>query len=183
MATTKFEVTGLKEALDAFRELQYDIGDKDAKSKVMIPAVKKAMLPVLQLAQELAPVDTGGLKLSLQVEGRRPTNKDRKSKYVSQNDVVISAVTTASGNKLASMSTGKGLIKSRKTLEKLGVSDAQSFMGIKSDARAMVQEFGSSKTPAHSYLRPAIENQQQQVVNLFRDVLVEKINQYRIKNK
>jgi HK97 gp10 family phage protein len=183
MATTKFTVTGLKEALEAFKELQYDIGDKDSKSKVMIPAVRKAMQPVLSMAQQLSPVDTGGLKLSLQVEGRRPTNKDRRSKYINPTDAVIAAVTTASGNKLKLMSEGKGLIRARKRLEKMGVANAKSFMGIQSDARAMVQEFGSSKTPAHSYLRPALENQQEQVVNIFRDVLVEKINQYRIKNK
>ena len=137
-----FKIEGLKEVLAAFNELAEEIGDKKATSKILVPAVREAMQPVLNQAVANAPVDTGGLKLSLQVEARRPTRRDRRSKYITETDTVIAAVTTASGKKLAQMSEGRGLLRARRNLKKMGVDNVENFMGIKSDARAVAQEFG-----------------------------------------
>ena len=71
----KFEVEGLKETLEAFTQLQNEIGDKDAKSKVLIPAVRDAMKPVLAMAKAMAPKDTGLLERSLYITARRPSNQ------------------------------------------------------------------------------------------------------------
>jgi len=54
--SVKFAVNGLKETLDAFKEFQEQFGDKDAKSKVLIPAVREAMKPVLAMAKALSPI-------------------------------------------------------------------------------------------------------------------------------
>jgi hypothetical protein len=94
-------VTGLKELTDVLEQMADEIGDKKVNSKILVPAVREAMQPVLRQAQAAAPMDTGGLKLSLQVEARRPSRKDKRSKYVMNTDTVIAAVTTASGKKLA----------------------------------------------------------------------------------
>ena len=109
-----FKIEGLKEVLAAFNELAEEIGDKKATSKILVPAVREAMQPVLNQAVANAPVDTGGLRLSLQVEARRPTRRDKRSKYISDTDTVIAAVTTASGKKLEQMSEGKGLLRARR---------------------------------------------------------------------
>ena len=62
-----FKITGLKEVLAAFEDLAEEIGDKKATGKVLVPAVREAMQPVLAQAVANAPVDTGGLRLSLQI--------------------------------------------------------------------------------------------------------------------
>lgn len=175
------KLEGIGDVHLAFEKLVEEIGDKKATSKVLVPAVREAMQPVLSRAQANAPVDTNALKLSLIVEARRPTKRDRRSKYITKTDTVIAAVTTASGKKLAAMSEGKGLLRTRKKLMKMGATaeQAAAFMGFKSDARAMSQEFGSSRNPAHPYLRPAIESMAQQTVNLLGEILGKKITDFK----
>jgi HK97 gp10 family phage protein len=178
-----FKIDGLKEVLAAFNELAEEIGDKKATSKILVPAVREAMQPVLNQAVSNAPVDTGGLKLSLQVEARRPTRRDKRSKYISDTDSVIAAVTTASGKKLAQMSEGKGLLSSRRKLKKLGVDNVENFMGIKSDARAIAQEFGSAHNGAHPFLRPAMESQAPDTARRLGEIIGKRLNQYKAKQK
>lgn len=178
-----FTVTGLKELNAVMEELSEQVGDKKVNSKILIPAVKEAMQPVFHMAQATAPIDTGGLRLSLQVEARRPTRKDKRSKYVMATDTVIAAVTTASGKKLAKMSEeGKGLKQSRKRLQKLG-GDPDKFFGIKSDARAIAQEFGTSHNPPQPFLRPAIESNKERVVAGLAQTLGRRIEEFKAKNQ
>lgn len=151
----KLEGVGSVQAV--FRELADEIGDKKANSKILIPAVRESMKPVLAKARADAPVDTGGLKRSLQVEARRPNRKDKRSKYIVNTDTVISLVTTAPGKKLAKL-------------------------GIKSDARAIAQEFGTAKHPAHPYLRSALESQSTSVVNNLAGILARRIDKYKKAN-
>jgi HK97 gp10 family phage protein len=178
-----FKIEGLKDVLAAFEELAQDIGDKKATSKILVPAAREAMQPVLSQAVANAPMDTGALRLSLQVEARRPTRRDRRSKYITEKDSVIAVVTTAPGKKLKAMSEGKGLISSRKKLKKMGVENADAFMGIKSDARAIAQEFGSAHNPAHPYLRPAMESQAANTAKRLGDIIGRRLNQYKAKQK
>ena len=178
-----FSIVGLKEVLAAFNELAEEIGDKKATSKILVPAVREAMQPVLNQAVANAPVDTGGLKLSLQVEARRPTRRDKRSKYISDTDTVIAAVTTASGKNLAQMSEGKGLLRARRKLKKMGIENAESFAGIKSDARAVAQEFGSAHNGPHPFLRPAMESQASDTAKRLGDIISRRLNQYKAKQK
>ena len=69
----KFAVNGLSETLKAFDEFREQYGDKDAKSKILIPAVREAMKPVLAMAKSLSPKDTGALDRSLYITARRPS--------------------------------------------------------------------------------------------------------------
>ena len=151
----KLEGVGSVQAV--FRELADEIGDKKANSKILIPAVREAMKPVLAKAIGEAPEDTGGLKRSLQIEARRPNRKDKRSKYIANTDTVISLVTTAPGKKLAKL-------------------------GIKSDARAIAQEFGTARNPAHPYLRAALESQSTSVVNNLAGILARRIDKYKKAN-
>ena len=152
--SVSIKLEGVGNVQAVFRELADEIGDKKANSKILIPAVREAMKPVLAKARTDAPVDTGGLKRSLQVEARRPNRKDKRSKYIADTDTVISLVTTAPGKKLAKL-------------------------GIKSDARAMAQEFGTARNPAHPYLRVALESQSTSVVNNLAEILARRIDKYK----
>jgi HK97 gp10 family phage protein len=155
--SVSIKLEGMGSVQAVFRELADEIGDKKANSKILIPAVREAMKPVLAKARADAPVDTGGLKRSLQVEARRPNRKDKRSKYIANTDTVISLVTTAPGKKLAKL-------------------------GIKSDARAIAQEFGTAKHPAHPYLRVALESQSTSVVNNLAGILARRIDKYKKAN-
>ena len=152
--SVSIKLEGIGNVQAVFQELADEIGDKKANSKILIPAVREAMKPVLAKARTDAPVDTGGLKRSLQVEARRPNRKDKRSKYIADTDTVISLVTTAPGKKLAKL-------------------------GIKSDARAMAQEFGTARNPAHPYLRVALESQSTSVVNNLAEILARRIDKYK----
>ena len=155
--SVSIKLEGMGSVQAVFRELADEIGDKKANSKILIPAVRESMKPVLAKARTDAPVDTGGLKRSLQVEARRPNRKDKRSKYIANTDTVISLVTTAPGKKLAKL-------------------------GIKSDARAIAQEFGTARNPAHPYLRSALESQSTSVVNNLAGILARRIDKYKKAN-
>jgi HK97 gp10 family phage protein len=173
------KLEGIGNVMESFDKLSQQIGDKQATSKVLVPSVREAMKPVLARAQANAPVDTGGLKLTLQLEARRPTKADRRSKYINATDTVIAKVTTAPAWKLKKMSEGKGLLSARKRLIKMGVetSAANKFSGISSDARAMAQEFGTARNPAHPYLRTALEESAQQTVKNLGEILARRITE------
>jgi HK97 gp10 family phage protein len=143
---------------------------------------------VLRAAQQNAPVDTGGLRLSLQIEARRPNRKDQRSKYISNTDAVIAVVTTASGKKLKKMSQGKGLEQSRRRLASMeqdahvGAYRAHNFMGVDSDARAIAQEFGTARMKnkdGNPFMRPALENNATQVANTLGKILGDQITKYK----
>jgi HK97 gp10 family phage protein len=158
MGRVTIKLEGIGPIADVLYELQKEIGDKQAQSKILVPAVREAMKPVLAMAKANSPKDTGALERSLIIEARRPTRRDRRSKYVTETDTVIAAVTTASGKKLAKM-------------------------GIESDARAIAQEFGSARNQAHPYLRPALESMAQSTVNLLSGILARRIEQFKAKQK
>ena len=164
------------EGFDEFDELLTqmvdDFGYKDSK-RILVRTVKKAMLPVLYTAKLYAPEDTGALRASLQVEARYPTSKDRRSKYVDQSDAVIAAVTTAPGWKLKKLKWQKA------HRDKSGeITHYTKEVGIDSDMRAPAMEFGTAKTPAHPFLRAALESEASGVVNVLSETLAEEINKY-----
>lgn len=154
--SVSIKLEGIGEVDKALKALEAEFGDKMARSKVLVPAVREALKPVLAQAKANAPVDTGDLVKSLIIEARRPTRRDRRSKYVTQTDTVIAAVTTASGKKLAKM-------------------------GIKSDARAIAQEFGTAHNPAQPYLRTALESNAQTTVNNLAGILARRIERFNTK--
>ena len=150
------KLEGIGEVDKALRALEIEFGDKMAQSKVLVPAVREALKPVLAQAKANAPKDSGDLQKSLIIEARRPTRRDRRSKYVTKTDTVIAAVTTASGKKLAKM-------------------------GIKSDARAIAQEFGTAHNPAQPYLRTALESNAQTTVDNLAGILARRIEKFNTK--
>lgn len=174
MSGTKIvlETEGFDDFEETLLEFMNDFGPKDAR-RILNRAVKKAMMPVLYTAKMFAPDDTGALRASLQVEARTPTAKDKRSKYVDQNDAVIAAVTTAPGHKL------KKLKWTKTHRNKQGdVTHYTSETGIDSDARAPAMEFGTAHTPAHPFLRSALETESNGVLLALGDFLKDEIAAY-----
>ena len=163
-----FQFKGFKELEEVFTEIQADFGEKDQK-KILVSGVRQAMKPVLAMARMRAPVDTGALSQSLRIEARKPSSKDRRSRYYNSGQVAIALVTTAPGNVLA---------KKKWENKKTGGKET----GIPSDARANVQEFGSYKMPAHPYMRTSLESQSQAVTNDLGNNLGLALQKYRAKN-
>lgn len=178
--TTKFAINGLSETLEVFRLLEEEIGDKKARSKVLIPAAKEAMKPVLTAAQKAAPYDdspdhTGlHLKNSLAIFARRPTRNDKRSLYVSKTDSVIAMVTTKPiPKKLKKQTVGM----KRKEAKKFYASK-----GIIYDGRAIANEFGTAKMAAQPFMRKSLESNAGIVISRLGEILKQKIEQYRAKN-
>jgi len=177
-----FAVVGLKDTLAVFNELQEQIGDKNAKSKILIPAVKEAMLPVLAMAKAGAPKDTGLLSNSIYVTARRPTRKDMKSKYITSKDSVISIVSSRpiprkikqALQKTHGHLTGKEYKKARKKFYE--------NQGIMYDARAIANEFGTAKMSAQPFMRVSLESQAQAVASQLGTILNQKMQAYKAKN-
>jgi len=161
--TVQFE--GFQEFQDLAKKIADDFGFKDAQN-IMVSAARIAMRSALSSAQSAAPVDTGGLRQSLQIEARKPRAKDKRSKYINQNDVAIALITTAPGTKLAR----KKFINQR-----TGVSQ----IGIKSDARATAMEFGTAKVPAQPFLRPALESNSNTITNDLGKSLAQALEKYK----
>lgn len=162
-----FKVEGAKEFEALVKEMQNDFDEKDQK-KILAKAVRKSMASVLSTAKALVPTDTGALRASLRLEVRKPSRRDKRSKYVMPTDVVIGNVTTAPGSVLA-----------KKSFKNLKTNKVQT--GIKSDARAIANEFGTANMPAKPYLRPALESQGGTVVNNLGSSLRDALQKYRAK--
>jgi hypothetical protein len=180
----KFQITGMKETLEVFQLLQNEIGDKNARSKVLIPAVKMAMMPVLKAAQERAASNASHLlENSLVITGRRPTARDRKSQYVTTTDSVVAYVMTktiprALKKKFHNLYHESGnSISDKKTYKK----EAKKFYekkGIYYDARAVANEFGTANRPAKPFLRKSLEDNVKDVTDLLKLTLDQKMREY-----
>jgi hypothetical protein len=185
---TKFQLTGLKETLDALNEFSEQFGDKNAKSKVLIPAVKMAMQPVLSAAKERARSDESHLlENSLVITGRRPSSKDRKSQYVTTTDSVVAYVITkpiprAVKKKFHAQYHAEGNSISNKKSYKKAAKKFYENRGIFYDARAVANEFGTARRPAKPFLRGALENNTKDVVELLKITLNQKMREYALKN-
>lgn len=182
------DVKGLKETWDIFEQLRIDIGNKETNSKILVPAAKEAMKPVLAMAQALVPRDTEMLAHSLEVVARKPTAKDKRSTYIKINDSAIAIVDTRPIPKKlkkemfsalghlwnGSKGDNKAFYKARKAFYE--------SQNVFYDARAVAMEFGTKNVSARPFLRVSLESQSSMVSELLGMILKQKIEQYRSKN-
>jgi HK97 gp10 family phage protein len=181
----QIQVSGLKEALAVFDELADEIGDKKATSKVLVPAAREAMRPVLQTARLLAPKDTGDLSRTLQIEARRPNKRDQRSKYASTTDTVIAVVTTKAFPKKKRQEFYKNnaeLYGKDKAAFRKKFKEYAESIGFPYDARAIAQEFGSAHNGAQPFMRPALETNSVAVANKLGEIIGRRCEQFRAKN-
>jgi len=170
MSKVTFSVEGKKEFDDLMEEIINDFGQKDAR-KVLQKAAYESMRPVLYDAKLRAPVDTGQLAASLRLSAGKPTRKQKRSKYVEPNDVVVATVSTSTVKQLQKLR-----FKNRKN-EKNDILQ----VGGQSDARAMAMEFGTAKVSARPFLRPALESNKEKVASSLGDNLRSALEKYKAK--
>jgi HK97 gp10 family phage protein len=191
--TTKIAITGMQETLDIFRQLADEIGDKKATSKILQPAVKEAMQPVLRMAQIDAPKgETGLLTQSLGITARRPTSRDRRSMYVSSTDAVIAVVQSKRiprslkskfDNENASVVNNylyAGDSDKDKAYKDLRRAKRKFYAqhGLAYDARVTAMEFGTSHVAARPFLRKALESQAQDVARRLGEILNNRMSRF-----
>jgi HK97 gp10 family phage protein len=170
MSKVTFSVEGKKEFDDLMEEIINDFGQKDAR-KVLQKAAYESMRPVLYDAKLRAPIDTGQLAASLRLSAGKPTRKQKRSKYVEPNDVVVATVSTSTVKQLQKLR-----FKNRKN-EKNDILQ----VGGQSDARAMAMEFGTAKVSARPFLRPALESNKEKVASSLGDNLRSALEKYKAK--
>jgi hypothetical protein len=181
---TEYKFTGLKETLDAFKVFQDEVGDKTARSKILIPAVKMAMKPVLFDAKIRASSNESHmLENSLVITGRRPTAKDKRSQYVTTTDSVIAFVITkpiprAVKKKFHSEYTASGNSMSDKVKYRKEAQKFYESKGIYYDARAIANEYGTANRPAKPFMRMSLENNVIDVTDLLRMTLDQKMREF-----
>jgi len=177
-----FKVKGFQEFEDLLLQIRDDFSAKDANA-ILKNAVKDAMVPVLMMAKALAPKHTGALSESLRIEVRRPNNRDHRSRYVLETDTMIGTVTTAPGNVLARYKFVN--LQHNVVLHKGKKEWVIKQVGIKSDARANVQEFGvefgNHAMAAQPYMRPALESQGATAASMLGQTLGSRLEQYKAK--
>jgi HK97 gp10 family phage protein len=88
---------GFKELEAVLIEMGEDLCYGKTASKVLLPAIRNAMQPVLQTAKQLAPYDEGNtttphLRDSIKLSARVPTARDQRSIYSEPNDIAIGIV-------------------------------------------------------------------------------------------
>lgn len=181
--SVKFAVNGLKETLDAFKEFQEQFGDKDAKSKVLIPAVREAMKPVLAMAKALVRKgDTHLLVDSLYITARRPTRKDMKSRYVTPKDSVISLVSSRPIPKKLKQQFHAAYGNLKGSEYKKAKRKFYTEAGVMFDARAIANEFGTADMSAQPFMRVSLESQAQAVAAKLGLIIKQKMDAYKAKN-
>lgn len=177
-----FKVQGFQEFEDLMEQIYGDFSVKDANN-ILKNAVKASMVPVLMTAKQLAPKHTGALSESLRIEARRPNNRDHRSRYVLETDTVIGTVTTAPGNVLEKRKFVN--LQHKVVLHKGKKEWVVKQVGIESDARANVQEFGvefgNHAMPAQPYMRPALESQGATAASSLGEQLGRALEQYKAK--
>ena len=73
-------------------QMGQEFGYTDVNKKVLIPALRNAMKITAPYAKGLARANTGTMRNSIMVEARRPSDRDKKSKYIYDNDAAIAII-------------------------------------------------------------------------------------------
>lgn len=115
---TQFKTEGFKELEEVLIEMGEDICYAKTASKVLIPAIKSAMQPVLQTARQLAPYDeknftTPHLRDTLRLSARVPSSKDQRSIYSEPGDIAIGIVSVRTDKRGISQEFGNNDTKAQ----------------------------------------------------------------------
>jgi HK97 gp10 family phage protein len=141
-------VKGFDELFKAMDELAEEVG-KGKTDKIWRNAMRYAFEPVLTAAKNSAPVDTGQMKEHIYLKVQRPQARD-KSSLSYQGETFLVRVT--SGPKREDSVTNTVITKRGKE---------QNYSVHR--PVALAAEFGTAKTPARPFLRPALEANLQEV--------------------
>lgn len=133
------EIKGLEVLKAQLNELR----DVQLAGKILARAARRAFKPVLDAAKAMAPKDTGALADSLTISAKRPKGGD---------SVVVVGIKIGAGRSkqaaVAAAAFGEGQLKT--------LPPARRWHFI---------ELGTSKLPAHPFLRPALDSNSQAVLD------------------
>lgn len=130
-----FKVQGFKELEDVLIQMGEDLCYGKTASRVLIPAVKAAMQPVLQSAKQLAPYDETNntsthLRDTLKLTVRVPTPRDHRSMYISKNDIVMGLVSVRTDKRGISQEFGNAAVTGQPYLRPALQSSADRVISI-----------------------------------------------------
>lgn len=112
------KLTGFKELNDVLVQMGEDFCYGKTARKVLIPAIKAALQPVLEKARQLAPYDTDNhstahLRDTLRLNARTPSPKDQRSIYSEPNDVAIGIVSVRTDKRGMSQEFGNAQVSAQ----------------------------------------------------------------------
>jgi hypothetical protein len=177
-------VYGAEELAYLLEQISKEYGVESADKNVLIPAAKDAMKLVLNSAKsKLVPghgYDTGQLQRTLRVDARLAKPKDRRSRYVSETDLVIAQVTALLNKQGNDVSDGRAMFVEYGT--KNHNKTIATPKGLSRRAiTAMQREFGTVRMAARPYLRPALEENQNAVIDKLKANIQTQIQKYKAK--
>jgi HK97 gp10 family phage protein len=132
-------VKGIEGLMAQLREISAETG-----GKVLARAARKAFVPVLEAARAMVPVDSGALRDSLMIA----TNKPGEGDTVVAAGIAIGKGSGAKQAQVAAAAFGEGQLK-----------------GLPPSRRWHFIELGTSRQAPHPFLRPAIDQNAQRVVD------------------
>lgn len=86
------ETYGFEDFDKILDQMGKEFGYTDVNKRTLVPALKKAMMITLPTAKSLARRNTGEMQQSIEVISKRPTDKDKQSKYISDADAAIAMI-------------------------------------------------------------------------------------------
>lgn len=130
-----FKVEGFRELEQVLIEMGEDLCYGKTASRVLIPAVKAAMQPVLQTARQIAPYDETNntskhLRDTLKLTVRVPTARDQKSIYIEKNDIVMGLVSVRTDKRGISQEFGNAAVSAQPYLRPALQSTADRVIAI-----------------------------------------------------
>jgi len=88
----RIETYGFDDFDAVLTQMGNEFGYTDVNKKVLIPALRNAMKITMPYAKSLARANTGEMRNSITVEARRPSDRDKKSKYIYDGDAAIAII-------------------------------------------------------------------------------------------
>jgi hypothetical protein len=130
-----FKAEGFKELEALLVEMGEDLCYGKTASRVLIPAVKAAMQPVLDTARQMAPYDETNntskhLRDTLRLNVRVPTPRDQKSIYIEKDDIVMGLVSVRTDKRGISQEFGNAAVAAQPYLRPALQSQAAKVISI-----------------------------------------------------
>jgi HK97 gp10 family phage protein len=114
--TFSIKTEGFKELEQVLVQMGEEMGYDTPARRVLVPAAKEAMQPVLMKALQLIPFDESNtegphMRDTLRVSAKQPSQKDRRSVYIDKNDAVIAMVSVKTDKRGISQEFGNARVK------------------------------------------------------------------------
>ena len=92
------ETYGFDDFDEILTQMGQEFGYTDVNKKVLIPVLRNAMKVTEPTAKALARANTGRMRDSIKVEARRPSDRDKRSKYIYDSDAAFAMISARRSN-------------------------------------------------------------------------------------